>query len=80
MPAVRCGGGLWCGYHLCWAVIVPLRLGMSAYGGVRLFIELGINEAINVSVVDAAVHYRDIGFCTLAGKDFLDYFGVELFS
>eukprot|EP00983_Pelagomonas_calceolata_P002744 91290-Pelagomonas_calceolata.AAC.1 len=47
MSVVRCGGGLWCRYNLCWAVIVPLRLSMSAYGGVKLFIELGINEATN---------------------------------
>eukprot|EP00983_Pelagomonas_calceolata_P005930 196797-Pelagomonas_calceolata.AAC.1 len=32
-------------YHLCWAVVVPMRVSMNADGGVKLFIELDINEA-----------------------------------
>eukprot|EP00983_Pelagomonas_calceolata_P022280 700853-Pelagomonas_calceolata.AAC.1 len=80
MSVVHCGERLWCRYHLCWAVIIPLRSSMSAYRGVKLFIELGINETINVGVVDAAVHCRDTGFCILEGEDFLEYFSVELFS
>eukprot|EP00983_Pelagomonas_calceolata_P067685 1149572-Pelagomonas_calceolata.AAC.1 len=70
MSVVRCGGRLWCRYHLCWVMIVPLRSSMSAYGGVKLFIGLGINEATNVGVVDAAVQCKGIGFCILVGKDF----------
>eukprot|EP00983_Pelagomonas_calceolata_P017854 560245-Pelagomonas_calceolata.AAC.1 len=80
MSVVRCGGRLWCRYHLRWAVDVLLRLSMRAYGGVRLFIELGINGVTNVGVVDAAMHCRGIGSCILVGKDFLDYFSVELSS
>eukprot|EP00983_Pelagomonas_calceolata_P004188 136505-Pelagomonas_calceolata.AAC.1 len=61
MPVVHCGGRLWCRYHLCWPVVVPLRVSMNADGGVELFIELDINEATYVGVVDAAIEIKKKG-------------------
>eukprot|EP00967_Tisochrysis_lutea_P139023 scaffold251867_cov20-Tisochrysis_lutea.AAC.1 len=54
MSVVRCGEIVVPTYTTCVGVFVPSRLSMSAYGGLKLFIELGINEATNVGVVDAA--------------------------
>eukprot|EP00983_Pelagomonas_calceolata_P030163 945383-Pelagomonas_calceolata.AAC.1 len=79
MSVVSCGGGLWCRYHLCWAVVVPSRVSMNADMGINFFIKLVMDEATNVGVVYAALDCRDIGFCTLVGKDFLDSFSVQLF-